>query len=160
MILKNKISSLITCLDQKNRLVLFFLVGFAVVGFSQIKAQATRTESDRFQIDTIIPSGYVLIPIKLLNADAISAVIGTHGVADIYATIQGERTKLLFARAKIIKSPVEDATFSVLVKETKAHLLSNSENPFFAAVQNPRTRAIDSNSNERSKPGIKIIYQN
>lgn len=160
MTLKTKISSLISCLDQKNRLTIFFLIGFMVVGFSQIKTQSIRPESDRFQIDTIIPSGYVLIPIKLLNADAISSVIGSHGVADIYATVQGERTKLLFSRAKIIKSPVEESTFSVLVKETKAQLLSNSQNPFFAAVQNPRTRAIESESEVHRKPGVKIIYQN
>lgn len=160
MKLQNRLASILSCFDQKNRLVLFFLVGFLVVGFSQIKAQSTRPEGDRFQIDTIIPAGYVLIPIKLLNAEAISAVIGNHGVADIYATIQGQRTKLLFARAKIIKSPIEEGAFSILVKETKAHLLSNSENPFFAAVQNPRTRSLDTDSDRTTKPSIKIIYQN
>lgn len=160
MILKNKVANLLSSLDQKNRLILFLFIGFMVVGFSQLKSQSTTAAADPFQIDTIIPAGYVLIPVKLLNADAISAVIGSHGVADIYSTIRGERSKLLFARAKIIKSPVEEATFSALVKETKAHLLSNSENPFFAAVQNPRMRAVDVESERRHKPTIKIIYQN
>tara|TARA_B110001454_G_scaffold219179_1_gene250873 strand:- start:169064 stop:169540 length:477 start_codon:yes stop_codon:yes gene_type:complete len=155
---KSKIAKLLNSLDQKNRLILFFLVGFMVVGFSKLSAHNAEANDNKFQIDTIIPSGYVLIPIKLLNADSISAVIGSYGVADIYATIQGEKTKLLFSRAKIIKSTADETTFAVLVKETKAHLLSGNDDPFFAAVQNPKAKAIE--SEHSSKPGIRIIYQN
>lgn len=154
---KAKSFELVSCFDQKNRLVLFFLVGFLWIGFSKLSAQSTESVRDHFQIDTIIPNGYVLIPVKLLNADAISTVIGSHGVADIYETYEGRKNKLLFSKAKIIKSPVEDSTFSVLVKETKAHLLSNSENPFFAAVQNPKARAIET---PQTTSSVRIIYQN
>lgn len=157
---KNKIEKLMQSLDQKNRIILFFFIGLMVVGFSQIKPTAADNVNDRFQIDTIIPVGYVLIPIKILNADAISAVIGTHGVADIYSTLQGERSKLLFARTKIIKSPIEESSFSILVKESKAHLLTQNENPFFAAVQNPKVKAIERDDVPKNKPGIRIIYQN
>lgn len=130
------------------------------MGFSHIRYPDKDSNSPEFKIDTIIPDGYVLIPIKLLNAESISAVIGSHGVADIYATIQGEKSKLLFARAKIIKSSVAEGAFAVLVKENKAHLLSNSENPFFAAVQNPKAKAIDIEPNQNRSSGIRIIYQN
>ncbi len=160
MNLKSKLAKLQGCLDQKNKLILFFLIGFMVVGFSRMSSSNTASNEKGFQIDTIIPAGYVLIPIKLLNSDSISAVIGTYGVADIYATVQGEKSKLLFSRAKIIKSSVEEAAFAVLVKETKAHLLSGNDNPFFAAVQNPKAKAVDADLNQNSKPGVRIIYQN
>lgn len=160
MNLKSKLTKLLSCLDQKNKLILFFLIGFMVVGFSRLSSPTVGSNEKGFQIDTIIPPGYVLIPIKLLNSDSISAVIGSYGVADIYATVQGEKSKLLFSRAKIIKSSVEETAFAVLVKETKAHLLSNSDNPFFAAVQNPKVKAVDSDLGHNSKPGVRIIYQN
>jgi hypothetical protein len=160
MNLKGKLAKLKDSLDQKNKLILFFLIGFLVVGFSRMSSSNTASNEKGFQIDTIIPTGYVLIPIKLSNSDSISAVIGTYGVADIYATVQGEKSKLLFSRAKIIKSSVEEAAFAVLVKETKAHLLSGSENPFFAAVQNPKAKAVDSDLTQSTKPVVRIIYQN
>lgn len=152
-----KLTEVAVCFDQKNKIILFFMLGFLLIGLTRLKAQSTEPMRDHFQIDTIIPNGYVLIPVKLLNSDAISSVIGTHGVADIYDTYEGKRTKLLFSKAKIIKSPIDDSTFSVLVKETKAHLLSNTDNPFFAAVQNPKARAIDL---PQQTSNVKIIYQN
>jgi hypothetical protein len=155
------LSTIKQCFDQKNKLIVFFIVGFLLVGFSGLKAQSTDSPSDGFQIDTIIPNGYVLIPIKLLNAVSISAVMGSHGVADIYATVQGERSKLLFSKAKIIKSPTEEDSFAILVKESKAYLLSNSENPFFAAIQNPRARAnYESEAAAPKTSTVRIIYQN
>lgn len=160
MNLKAEFEKLKSCWGQKNKLILFFIIGLLLMGFSRIRNQDADMQNNRFQIDTIIPVGYVLIPIKLLNAESISAVIGSHGVADIYTTIQGEKSRLLFSRAKIIKSAVEDSTFSVLVKETKAHLLSQNDNPFFAAVQNPKAKAIETDLNRNQKPEIRIIYQN
>ena len=145
--------------DQKNKVILFFFVGLLLVGFTYLKPTSASGGKDSFQIDTIIPNGYVLIPVKLLNAQAISAVIGSHGVADIYTTVQGEKSKLLFSRAKIIKSiEGDDATFSILVKESKARLLSNHDSPFFAAVQNPKAKAFD--EEKKHGPHVQIIYQN
>ena len=145
--------------DQKNKIILFFFVGLLLVGFSYLKPAIANNSKESFQIDTIIPNGYVLIPIKLLNAQAISSVIGSHGVADIYTTLNHEKSKLLFAKAKIIKSiEGDDSTFSILVRESKARLLSSNETPFFAAVQNPKAKAKDvENQNE---PHVQIIYQN
>ena len=145
--------------DQKNKIIFFFIIGLLLVGYTHIKSNPTDSNEDRFQIDTIIPDGYVLIPIKVLNATAIASAIGLHGVANIYSTVAGEKSKLLFSKAKIIKSINNDeAAFSVLVKESKAHLLSNSEDPFFAAIQNPRARAEETET--ASTPKIRIIYQN
>lgn len=145
--------------DQKNKIILFFFIGLLLVGYTHIKTGSSFSRQDRFRIDTIIPNGYVLIPIKLLNAQAISAAIGSHGVADIYNTYEGQKTKLLFSKAKIIKSEeIDDSVFSVLVKESKAQLLSNSENPFFAAVQNPKAKAADIDKHQA--PQVQIIYQN
>lgn len=145
--------------DQKNKIILFFIIGLMLVGYTHIKSNPTQQKNDKFQIDTIIPEGYVLIPIKLSNASAIASTIGSHGVANIYSTLAGHKSKLLFSKAKIIKSMDKDESiFSVLVKESKAHLLSNSEDPFFAAVQNPRARASDVEL--ISTPNVRIIYQN
>lgn len=152
-------SKLITCFDQKNKIITFFMLGLLLVGYTYIKSTPSVTNKDNFQIDSIIPTGYVLIPIKLLNSQAISSVIGSHGVADIYATIDGEKSKKLFSKSKIIKSvDTEDVIFSVLVKEAKAYLLTGSDTPFFAAVQNPKAHNTDVES--KHSPEIKIIYQN
>lgn len=144
-------------LDQKNRIILFFFIGLILVGYTHIKSNPNKISKDPFQIDTLIPDGYVLIPVKLSNAAAISGVIGSYGVADIYSTLAGQKSKLLFSKAKVIKSEdAEDPVFSVLVKESRAHLLSNREDPFFAAVQNPKARAHESKIEQK----IQIIYQN
>lgn len=145
--------------DQKNKIIIFFFVGLLLVGYTHIRYNPDSSTRNQFQIDTIIPDGYVLIPIKLLNASAISAAIGSHGVADIYSTVAGEKSKLLFSKSKIIKSiDSDDPVFSILVKESKAQLLSNYETPFFAAVQNPKAIASDREV-KKFKP-IQIIYQN
>ena len=157
---RNKIEKIIAKpFDQRNKIIFFFFIGLLLVGYTHIRSNPETELKNGFRIDTIIPNGYVLIPIKLLNASAISTVIGSHGVADIYSTIEGEKSKLLFSKAKIIKSAeIDDLVFSVLVKESKAHLLSNTLSPFFAAVQNPNAKGNDS---ELAKnPRIQIIYQN
>lgn len=155
-----KIRSMLSAFDQKNRIILFFMSGFLLVGYSKMQTHSAKTPSESFKIDTIIPNGYVLIPIQLSNAQAISNVIGKHGVADIYSTSQGQKSKRLFSRAKIIKSSIDETVFSILVKESRAHLLSQSDNPFFAAVQNPKAKAIETEIPSRITSGIKIIYQN
>ncbi|MBL7544945.1 MAG: hypothetical protein JNL11_14095 [Bdellovibrionaceae bacterium] len=157
---KNYLQKIYEGLDHKNKLIIFFVIGFFLVGYSHLKPVPKDADTNRFQIDTIIPEGYVLIPIEVLNADSISAVIGSHGVADIYSTVQGEKAKRLFSRARIIKSPLNEASFAVLVKETKAYLLSQSKDPFFAAVQNPKARAYEQEIPRKQTSTIKIIYQN
>lgn len=145
--------------DQKNKLILFFFLGLFLVGYTYIQSHSGSDSKKRFQIDTIIPPGYVLIPIKLLNAQAISSAIGSYGVADIYTTVEGQKSKRLFSKAKIIQAEdSEDPVFSVLVKETRAHLLSSYANPFFAAVQNPKAKTDE--SDYAGPPKVQIIYQN
>ena len=93
--------------------------------------------SSNIQISDIIPPDFVMIPIELENHSAISSLIPSHGVVDLYKErIDSSQPYRLAKAVRIIRSPAD--RFTVLVPENKAVEFVRTQSVFHAVVQNSR----------------------
>jgi hypothetical protein len=137
-----------------NQMLIIFAV---VLGIALLTAEflskPKQTPTDAFSADTIIPKGYVLIPIELANFQSTSALIGQYGVVDLYLA-----AKKIAAQIKILRAPLNPNLFAVLVPEHESESILKYAGPFTAVVQNP-----DSNKNtvieKDSQKHSRIQYQ-
>ena len=96
-------------------------------------------------IDTLIPEGFVLLPIDLSNTEALDGFLHSKGVVDLYTGDPSySHSEKAAAAVKIIRSPHNPNRFAVLVPEEKAPFLIERFKSFYAIIQNP------------SKKGVKI----
>lgn len=95
-----------------------------------------KNPSSNVQIDTLIPSGHTLIPIEVLNFDSVNAVLGFHGVVDIYSPGQAEPV----ARAiKITRAPRDPSQLSLLVPIAESSRIVRAQGPFKVVIRNPKS---------------------
>ena len=126
---------------QKNKALLIafgiFLLAFIVMNSTSTKVKA---KANPIYADTMIPKGFVLVPIELANVDTISALIDQFGVVDLYAgspTKQGSRK--IASRVKVLRAPLNPQQYAVLVPEYLSNQIMKEVGPFWAVVQNRQT---------------------
>ncbi len=141
-------------LTQKNRpliIAFLFFIG-AFVLFNSGPEKNTPT-ADKIYADTLIPKGYVLVPIELANADTIAALVDQFGVIDLYAgspTSQG--SKKIAAKVKLLRAPMNPQQYAVLVPEHLSNVIMKAMGPFWAVVQNRQTQ-----SEQKAETAVKQI---
>lgn len=131
-------------LTQKNRPLLIafviFLGAFIMLGKNQNENSKVPTE--KIYADTLIPKGFVLIPIELSNAETISALIDQFGVIDLYAGAPNDRgSKKIASRIKILRAPLNPQQYAVLVPEHLSNSIMQVAGTFWAVVQNRQTKS-------------------
>ena len=90
-------------------------------------------------VDTYIPTGFVLAPVELSNGPSLYGLLESKGVVDLYTGDPNRKKVEKVAEAvKIIRSPRDPSYFAVLVPENKAPFLIQRFQAFHAVVQNPR----------------------
>ena len=108
-------------------------------------------------VDTVIPSGYVLIPIEVQNFAAVNALLGPFGVVDLFV-YEGSKARLIAHQVKIIRAPLDPSHFAVLVPEQESQRVLQFEGPYTVVVQNPKKQEIRFQRIENKK--IKrIVYE-
>ncbi len=92
-------------------------------------------------IDTEIPAGYVLVPIEVVNYEALDSVLGRFGVVDLFAAGLGQQRKSyqVASRIRILRAPRNPNHFAVLAPSEEAPGLVRHEGGFFVVVQNPES---------------------
>ena len=89
------------------------------------------------QVSDMIPPNFVMIPIELENHSAISSLIPSHGVVDLYQDSADLSQPYRIAKAvRIVRSPAD--RFTVLIPENKAGDFVRTQSVFHAVVQNSR----------------------
>ena len=89
------------------------------------------------QVSDMIPPDFVMIPIELENHLAISSLIPSHGVVDLYKEVEDFSQPYRVAKAvRIIRSPAD--RFTVLIPENKAVEFVRTQSVFHAVIQNSR----------------------
>lgn len=148
-LIKNKVASGANSKLAERK---FYVVGFMVLGIialsqscSSNEPEATQppSESERFSADTYIPSGMVLVPIEISNAESLEGLIGdVGGVVDLFTTNQeGNRKSFKVGeRLKLLKAPLNPRQFAVLVDEESSGQILQHQGPFFAIIQNPQQK--------------------
>ncbi len=111
-------------------------------------------------LDTLIPENYVIYPIELTNAQAISHLIDQYGVVDIYTTdINTQRVVKVLSKVKIVRPSAESATYSVLIPYQLETKLNAYAGPYWAAVQNKQTQENTATSINYKKPSKIIVIE-
>ncbi len=113
------------------------LLLFCVIYFSQGSEGPTQKSESP---DTYIPAGYVLVPIEVVNKEALQSLLGNFGVVDLYvpALEPGKLGRKAASRVKILRAPLNPEEFAVLVREGEAFQLVHNDNGFFVVIQNPK----------------------
>ncbi|MFZ4403964.1 MAG: hypothetical protein ACOYOK_07665 [Pseudobdellovibrionaceae bacterium] len=122
------------------------------------EAKSTTDPEHNFSIDTVIPSGYSLVPIQLANAESLDSLLGpVGGVVDLYVNIEGGKSLKVASGLKMLRSPNNPMAYAVLVRRIESTQILNYTGPFTAVVQNPKESS--SGVKQESKTNVQIQYQ-
>ncbi|MFN3453540.1 MAG: hypothetical protein ACK41T_01170 [Pseudobdellovibrio sp.] len=151
--LKNKI---LLSIKNHKYFLFMFIIFLAVYVYSLYNPKHDIVQSsETLSADTLIPKGYVLVPIELVNLQAISGLINTHGVVDIFSVNRANKTKKILEQVKILRAPLNPESYAVLLPEEISKQFMNYAGPFIAVVQNKS--ANNESFNLTTKPEHKKI---
>jgi len=102
-------------------------------------AESLPSSTEGSSVDTFIPAGFVLVPIDVINFEALDSVLGQYGIVDLFAvTGPEERSRSLVAsRIRILRAPKNPNHFAVLASSDEAANLVRHTGGFFVVLQNP-----------------------
>ncbi len=154
--LKNQLLTLKVRWNKPIVPLLIFSVVCSLVWMARGSDQAVSSEagSETWSVDTVIPAGFVLIPIEIGNSESLSHILGDTGVVDLFAT-DSPNKRPVASRIKVVRSPVNPDYLSVLVPENEAGQVLAHPGPFYVAVQNPRQSGARVHS-EKARPRGRI----
>lgn len=126
-------------ISQQNKLLLFSF--FILIGvystYLYLTQEKISLEKEKIYADTLIPKGYVLVPIELENIGTISALIDQFGVIDLYTgSPQSQGTKKIASRVKVLRAPLNPNQYAVLVTEVISTQIMSSAGPYWGVIQN------------------------
>lgn len=100
------------------------------------------TNSTGESVDTLIPYGFVLVPIQVQNEQALDGLIGAFGLVDLFtpSTEPGRGGTRVAHNVKILRAPNNPSQFAVLVPEEMAPRIVRGESGYFVMVQNPKVK--------------------
>lgn len=146
---------------EKNKwlLVAFFGFGLLAILTSSRNSAPQPQEVPRVEsVDTMIPKGFILVPLELENIEQIGSLIGNSGVVDLYTGgAQTKSRKLVASRVKVIQAPLNPQVYAALIPESEGSVIQNYLGPFRAVVQNPGQNG--SSIQREAKNNFSIVYQ-
>ena len=152
-------------IEGENLNLLYYVLGgffVIVLSFSFTKddsLKAPLSKSIKSSWDTVIPTGYVLVPIEVANLESIDSLLGDKAVVDIY-TVQadGKKSRRALARkVKVIRAPQNPSVMAVLTPEAHAADILTEQGPFFIAIQNPNETSTEFKAAKRERK-TRIIF--
>jgi hypothetical protein len=87
-------------------------------------------------IDTLIPAGYVIVPIEVQNYESLDSLLGKFGVGDLFHG-DGHQGKLVARNIRILRAPKNPSQFAVLAPESEASSILSNQGRFFVALKPP-----------------------
>lgn len=142
-------------------ITILFLASFItiIVEFSFDDAkQKDKTVSNEKQllpagIDTLIPAGYVLVPVEISNHDSLHSILGQHGIVDLFlpAKSHSERPIRIARQIRLLRAPKNPHRFAVLARDQDSSRFVRLDHPLFAVIQNPKHKTIIKQVEERAK---------
>lgn len=152
-------------LDTKTQCL---VAAFVVLGLVAALMSCTSREAPHekpganenpLSVDTYIPKGFVLIPLQLANAEALSSLVGdVGGVVDLYLASRTGRSQKVGSRLKLLRAPLNPDQYAVLVRESESSQILSLPGPFVAVVQNPKAQG--ANMQQHASRSFQIDYQN
>jgi hypothetical protein len=128
--------------DDKTLLYAFIALGIVALLLHFFSAPSANSEdtmktSESFDVDTMIPEGFLLVPIQLSNTESLASLAGQFALVDLYAVGEKGRKGFKVASAvKLLRAPLNPQQFAVLIRESESSKIVTMEGPFFAALKN------------------------
>lgn len=143
MELRKWVTKIIECvgLRQPTLAILVGLMTLAIGLSKQLLSSrplaAAQADPDADMIDTIIPKGFVLLPIEIQNLEAVDSVVGQRSLVDLFSKQASGRSRLLLPRVVLLRAPFNPRQFAVLIRQDDTSRLIDSANAIFVALANP-----------------------
>ncbi|OFZ30463.1 MAG: hypothetical protein A2622_08655 [Bdellovibrionales bacterium RIFCSPHIGHO2_01_FULL_40_29] len=146
-------------LSQQNKILLLsFLILIAAYAIFSAKPTEKGAKPERIYADTLIPKGMVLIPIELLNADAVAGLMDQYGVVDLYSGPSANvGSKKLASKVKVMRAPLNPNQYAALVPENISGYIMSLSGPFWAVVQNRNAQEATGIADRKAAP-VRIEY--
>lgn len=131
--------------------------------FFATKNSVSLTTEKNENLNELIPSGYMLYPIEVINAASLHSMMGDFAYVNLYAPKKTQKgTKLIGKNLRIIRSPKDPEQFALVLKESTYLNQLQLQNKYYVTVTNPKDneRDILIPEDNRSNTGLSISYQN
>ena len=143
--------------DQKI-LAATVLISLLLVPLYALVNSSTSSESEgpaarSGAVDTMIPKGYVLVPLEVENYEAVDSILGHFGVVDLF-----QRQTLVARNVRILRAPQNPSHFAVLVREGEVkEVLQNGGS--FSVVIKPRQKDGTEFVKQSAKKRRKFVFE-
>lgn len=107
------------------------------------------------KLDLLAPKGHSLFPIKPLNHEALSGVMGAMGTVAVY---DGETSRLVVDGLKLIRSQENPETFLALVPDQKMSQMIQVAPRIIAVLKNPKASTGTNFVNKNSRSQRSVFY--
>lgn len=140
-------------------IILIFLFAFSII--SKFLPLLSKETPKTASLDSLVPKGFVLMPIEIRNSQDIQSIIGSYGVVDLYAysAHTGLPEVLAASALKVLPPSTEEGSFTALVPEKSARHLFDYTESFYAVIQNPQKTGSKIYKKEKNKSLI-VIEEN
>ena len=154
-------SSFFFDLLKKHSSHILIILGLVFVSLTSSLFSKEKGKEEKTSLDHMIPEGFVLMPIELANARDIKGIIGSFGVADLYAYHGGSAlpNKQAASSVKLLPPDEEEGRFSALVPEKQASLLFEYQGAFYAVAKNPKNQTSKIYKNKKKKKSLVVIEE-
>jgi hypothetical protein len=124
-------------ISLQNKVLAASFVLFLIVYLTlNSKTEKRASAHEAVYADTLIPKGFVLVPIELANLNAVASLINQFGVIDLYGGDSEANSVQIASRIKILRAPLNPNQYAVLVTEDLSKQIMRYKGPYWAVVQN------------------------
>lgn len=110
-------------------------------------------------VDTLIPKGFVLVPIEVQNYEALDSILGRFGLVDLFQAAEspGQNQILVARNVRILRAPQNPTHFAVLIVEEEVPRILKGGGLFTVIVKPPAAAGTEFVKNHNPKRR-KIVY--
>jgi hypothetical protein len=111
-------------------------------------------------VDTLIPKGFVLVPIEVQNYESLDSILGRFGIVDLFqaGSESGPSRRLVARNVRILRAPQNPSHFAVLIREQDVSRVLQLGGLFTVIVKRPRNNGTEFVNTEKPKRR-KIVYE-
>lgn len=153
--------NLVEKIPYSHMLGLLGILGLtAILALSNAESTSVKTDDiDLTTLDTFIPDGESLVPIRIENYESLDHIIGRYGVVDLFSVpLTGdEKAKKVASRVKIVRNSKNPRDFSVLVDAEKAQKIASHPGEFTVSIRNPKSSGTEF-VKQKSAPQKRRVY--
>lgn len=128
--------------SQKKDKILFAVLLLLIVSAMALPMSKSETTAHAAppEADTLIPNGFVLVPIELENQRSLDSIVGSHAIVNLYkgSQLTDQKGKLVARHLRLLRAPLNPEQFAVLVPENDVAQFATPAAKFYAVVENRR----------------------